>query len=519
MFKRVVGNEGLTTLHGSNGLFLINPKGVIKDRDGESIPVSSDNDGNQIVYCTAWNGKRVYRVIDLVAIQYKGLYIPEEDYGAIVAFVIDGDKSNTNAENIGYRFKDGLLESKVYPGYYYVPAFTSVVLNREGEAVRHLTGKKVLWSHSKEFRERNIRGGYYLANVNTGNGKFFNVGRHRMLCLTFKPYPDNVDKMVTNHIDGVPGNDSLDNLEWATYSRNISHAYENNLRSDNDPVLVRNVLTGEVKEYFSLAECARRIGQSSHATIFYRLYTSKFGDVFGDGTQVKLKSDTRDWVIPADPDKAIELAKLKIPCISRNCLTGEEKRFDSIIDMVRDIPNANLGAFYYRLTHRVKTPYLGFQVKFEDDEISFASFTEKELELSFVPNSFGVDARNLVTGEQITFSSVRRACERFNKWSLKEHVSKGKQVVLESGWQLKLACQDWEHVENVDEYLYRLRKNVSALNIRTGEITIAATVIKLSEHLRLNPDEVKDAAYTRGAKIYNGFRFRLGVSTEPWPNT
>ena len=121
MFKRYVFIEGLTSLIGSNGKYLINIKGQIKDIEGNNLLVRLNEQGHKIVYCCSWNGEQDYRVIDLVALQFKSLQIPKKDYEKVEAFVIDGNPDNTHAENIGYRFKGGRLEVENFQGFFYVP--------------------------------------------------------------------------------------------------------------------------------------------------------------------------------------------------------------------------------------------------------------------------------------------------------------------------------------------------------------------------------------------------------------
>lgn len=62
----------------------------------------------------------------------------------------------------------------------------------------------------------------------TFNKQRYNVQVHRYVALYFVPNKD--CKPLVNHIDGNKQNNNANNLEWVTYSENITHAYKNNLR-------------------------------------------------------------------------------------------------------------------------------------------------------------------------------------------------------------------------------------------------------------------------------------------------
>lgn len=442
MLKRYRFVDGFESVIGSNNEYFIDNNGKIVDKEEKVVKSTEDSDGYSLIRCLAWDGYRLYRAIDLVAIQFKNLFIPTEDLNKVVAFVIDGDKKNLHASNVGYRFTGGKLESKTYPGFYYIPGLTSLLINEHGEMRNSKTGAKISQRIMKRNEKINSAGGYRRAVGMFEKGRHHSILRHRALCLVFKDYPDNVDSMTVNHINGIPGQDDILNLEWATYSRNIQHAHETGLINWSKPVLVRDAITGTVTEYYSISECGRFLNLDK-SVVWNRLHSSRFGKVFYDGTQIKYKSDSRHWVIPSDPVDEIRKSQLSIP----------------------------------------------------------------------------INARNLLTNESRTFSSIAKAGIFIHKKYLRDVLANGKQPLFASGWQFKKENEDWKEIDDLDQVLYKLQNEVMARNEDTGVIYIANSSEKMADVLNLKSWAVRTAALTRGNKIYGGFRFRLGVTTEPWPIT
>lgn len=518
MFKRFVFIEGLTSLIGSNGKYLINNKGQIKDITGDDIPYTKDENGHKVVNCLGWAGEKDYRVIDLVALQFKGLQIPVEDYDKVIAFAIDGNKDNTHASNIGYRFKNGKLEFKELPGFYYVPGFPNVAINTQGESINVKTLSKRKYSITPSYLPKNITGGYAIINTSFTKGITIHSSRHRMLCLVFKEYPDNVDSMTVNHINGVPGDDRLENLEWVTRGQNNLHAYVNDLKSQHMRVLVRNVLTNEITEYYSISECARQLGYPTDETIRQRIITSKFGQVFQDGTQIKLKSDTRPWVDVHDPHAALKAARQRIPIQVRDCASLSIKEFASVSDASKST-GVNHATINYRLIRNNLEPCFGFQFKYIDDTQPFPNFTKQEYVDSLINSNIEIHARNLLTGEQVIFDSINKAITTLDNSHIGSKLRQNEQALLESGWQLKLPDWEWEDIPNFEEAIYKLKKDIMAKHVQTGTIYLASNSAQLAQDLKLDPKAIRKAAFTRGNAIYRGYRFRLGISNEPWPDT
>lgn len=73
------------------------------------------------------------------------------------------------------------------------------------------------------------KSGYKIISSKIGgrSGKCICVKIHRMLAKAFIPNPEN--KSSVNHIDGNKQNNNVSNLEWATSSENVRHAYDTGL--------------------------------------------------------------------------------------------------------------------------------------------------------------------------------------------------------------------------------------------------------------------------------------------------
>lgn len=79
--------------------------------------------------------------------------------------------------------------------------------------------------------KQSICGKGYLKVVLCKNGEHKQHMIHRLVAEAFIPNPER--KETVNHIDGNKKNNSVDNLEWNTYSENLKHAYKNGLNCWN----------------------------------------------------------------------------------------------------------------------------------------------------------------------------------------------------------------------------------------------------------------------------------------------
>lgn len=92
-------------------------------------------------------------------------------------------------------------------------------VNLEGEIINTKTGCKL-----KPWVGKN---GYLTVSL-TNNGYAKKVYIHRLLGEAFISNPE--EKPTINHKDGNKRNNKLENLEWASHSENIKHAYSSGLQ-------------------------------------------------------------------------------------------------------------------------------------------------------------------------------------------------------------------------------------------------------------------------------------------------
>ncbi len=123
-----------------------------------------------------------------------------------------------------------------------INGFKHHTINKNGVVINTKTGNiKAIWKGAN---------GYYHVDIQEFN-KPKKVALHRLLALQYIPNPEG--KRTVNHIDGNKLNNSLSNLEWATDSENIQHAYDTRLNSSRaihddtffEPFLLNHFLKGE----------------------------------------------------------------------------------------------------------------------------------------------------------------------------------------------------------------------------------------------------------------------------------
>lgn len=337
----------LPILGGSEKEF-VTVSGKIKNEDMVELETFEDSNGDLMITVLFLGRLSSYRVIDIVAVHFKFMeHLPFDVLRRVEAFPIDGNQRHTHAGNLGYRFKDAPVLVEGTEDFFYIPGFPRRAINNRGELISTLDNKALSWYAMRPNDKKNIKGGYYTNRVEV-NGKARTMLRHRAMLMVFREYPDNCDSLLTNHIDGTPGHDHLDNLEWADYSLNLEHSYKNNLRTQNRPVIARNILTGEERVFYSVAECGRSLNINDR-TINYKLEKCKFSSICRQGYQFKYLNDERDWIIPENPQEELEKFILKQQVLVKDTIDEDSKIFRSI-----GAAAIATGVSAYRISNQIK---------------------------------------------------------------------------------------------------------------------------------------------------------------------
>lgn len=507
MLKRYDTSTTVKPIIGGDGKTSINVFGRIKDENFDDIPTFVDDKGNTCVRVTFLGKLSDYRLVDLMACHFKFMdNWPYERLQRVTGFIINPvEEERYHAKNVGYRFIGGKLEVEEHPGYYYVPGYPNRAINEDGMIISTNSGVVTTWFVTKPQDKGNIKGGYWVTTIYM-NGKNAQLSRHRALSLVFKDYPDNADFMIINHINGNPGDDRLDNLEWANHKVNLDHAYQNGLRSQNKPVLARNVLTGEVRQFYSVAECGRKLGILDK-TLNFRLEKCAFSSVNRDGYQLKYADDNRSWIIPDDPKEAIARAVQALEVTYKDCKTGEVKSASSVSQAGKET-GINPDSISYRLNRDDLSVLFGYQFKYIDDVREFPEVSKDEILKSLDDPLVKVDARNLLTGEKISFDSKKEASD-FNE-KVVMFYKDDDQPIYPSGWQFKKADKEWIDVDNPIEAVYQSNNQITATNVVCGEKLIASSSRHMAKLIGGCSKRIRKAALTRGKRAYRGYVFTLG---------
>ena len=323
------------------------------------------------------NGNIDYCVGMLVIVTFLPMYLPEHLWVQIEPLYINEDKTDNSVENLSYRFFSGLLECETSPGFYYIPHYTKYAMSRNCMMVTAENGKVKSWHIVKPDLMRNSKGGYLATRVINTPGVSGVLLRHRAMCLTFKPIEDaQTINLIVNHLDGIPGNDDLDNLEWTTYAVNNQHAHDNGLTGTRrTKVLVKDLRNDEIVIYRDTKAAAKALGFETTAPIRYRL-RHKLNTLFDDYLQMKL-GDGSEWHVidmSAEPEKFLIGSRMA----ARNVFTGDIVEFGTFEEGSK-LTGVDRQTIMIHIRDRQIMPFKGFNFSYYSVGMEWPSHSELHL--------------------------------------------------------------------------------------------------------------------------------------------
>lgn len=307
------------------------------------------------------------KIAVLLAIKFKQIKIPVSSWPRLDVKYVDGNPTNIDPSNTVLVFPAEGIKLDIRSDFRFIPGFSRYMINSSGEVYSTCTNERL-----SPYMDAS---GYWMYGVTPDVGKRTIVGMHRLLALAFLEYRANVDSLDVNHLDGNKGNNALDNLEWADRKRNCDHAYSTGLRTDNVNVMVRNVYTKEVREFYSIEECARKLKLNGE-TIRLRLQMDP-GNVYYPGFQLKRKDDESPWTEHEDNFIAIRNTCVGIPLLTEDLNTGEIVAHENQISVGERV-GLTSGAISYHMRGIVREKIVrNYRIFYPDfKELSLSYFAE-----------------------------------------------------------------------------------------------------------------------------------------------
>jgi hypothetical protein len=211
------------------------------------------------------------------------------------------------------------------------------------------------------------------------------------MCLTFKPI-DNPDEMQVDHVNCNKSDDRLENLDWVTPKENCRRASKNGLYQGSKAVLVRDIDTGLVTEFPSMAECGRALGIKK-SLIQYRLELND-GRVYPERKQYAFKKSFSGWKRSENAYSDITGFGVCKKVVARNLLTKKELEFDKLTDLAKflGVSLPKLSSAMHEMQHPILTGL--WQVKLKSDTSPWRESADPIKELALLEGQSVVTAIN-----------------------------------------------------------------------------------------------------------------------------
>lgn len=211
-------------------------------------------------------------------------------------------------------------------GYVEIPGYPGYGIHREDLSLFNFNTNNPIEPAASRGNEK---GTYFIMTVYLPDGKKTTLARHRASALCWVPRDDET-KNVVNHINGIPGDDRPENLEWVTVSENNRHAALTGLTGLSLEIDVMDSLTGEVARYETLTQAANALNMG--ITTVWRRASFPHERVWPELKQYRLVREygEREWPCFKNPREEIGQdwtgKEITFDWKKKYSRTGEKKR-------------------------------------------------------------------------------------------------------------------------------------------------------------------------------------------------
>lgn len=312
-------------------------------------------------------------------------------------------KINNLGENVVFK----PIESKEVPGFYEIPSCPEYLASPHGAIWYKRANRLVL------PREHATSVGSYLAISVRRGLQFYHALVHLLVAEAFLG-PPHGDRCEVNHKDGDKHNNCYKNLEWASRTENLIHAYKTGLRSDCRGVLCVDHQSGEATEFYSMNAAARHFGWNK-------------GQVW---TTIRNHSEKKyldryTFHLPQKPTYSLRMRHTKEQGGAVRDIVAKNYRTKQVV-IFPDQGTAELmtqvkrGTINFSL-NLAEVPYRlikGWVFKYLDDPADWPEYSEEMVELSFQRKAGGqpIEVTDTATNTTCKYTSIHAFAE-----SLGEH--------------------------------------------------------------------------------------------------
>ena len=345
-FRNTFINEFITTIPLTN--LSIDKNGIINGSD-----LSFVENSKVWIIPSFWNNPNKVLLDKIILLSFKPIFVPFKYWNQIDVLYLDGNENNRVLSNLSWKFPIGLGEEE-NNGFAYIPGYSRYMLDRDGNCFDNKLN---------ENKKVYVLDDYFCVKLKPDWSKLYLTSRiHRLLCITFKSLPLDIDNKQVNHIDTIKANNNLDNLEWCTSKENLLHARNNGLIKNMTVVFVKNILTQQIIKFDSMTKCAKAFN-ISRATLMERL-SNKSQPVYSGHYLFSYSQEFKNVV---SLKEELSLRNLPRPVKLLNIETGIVNDYETI-KLASSINKIPLPGLYNALRFKKYKDFLNWVIVDKNDE-------------------------------------------------------------------------------------------------------------------------------------------------------